>query len=240
MRDLFWQTWRIGRGPRRMACNLRQGAGNIRTTTRQGSTNNAATFEHHILMWQWQSVCADINSATNHPQQQRGRDPHVQHVAVFAPRSSDWVATCADTRKRVEQCHRRTGGQLRERERYASLNEPLLMYPDGSTWTQVSTKLFQLPKFDWGCWNLPKCFQLYPNLNEALVYYPYWIKLFKVTQSWMKLFHLTKIWMELLPFNQSWFSLLELRQFFWFMKIFLISPRFEWSCFNFLKFDWGC
>ena len=57
---------------------------------------------------------ADTNSATNHPQRQRGRDPPVQYVAVFAPHPSDWGATCADTRKRVEQRHRRTDGQLRE------------------------------------------------------------------------------------------------------------------------------
>ena len=33
MRDPFLQTWGIGRGSRRMACSLRQGAGNLWTTT---------------------------------------------------------------------------------------------------------------------------------------------------------------------------------------------------------------
>jgi len=32
-------------------------------------------------------------------------------------------------------------------------------------------KLFQLPKYDQGYWNLPKCFYMYANLNEVVVYY---------------------------------------------------------------------
>ena len=41
MRDPFRQTWRIGQGPRRMACSLRQGAGNIWTATYWCGSSNA-------------------------------------------------------------------------------------------------------------------------------------------------------------------------------------------------------
>jgi len=69
-----------------------------------------------------------------------------------------------------------------------------------------------------------------------------WMKLFRVAQNWMKLLHLAEIWMELFPFNQGWFRLLEFTQFFsiYGNTVFLISPKFEWSCSKFLKFDWGC
>ena len=39
-----------------------------------------------------------------------------------------------------------------------NLNDTLPICPDGSNCTQVWMKLFQLPKYDQGCWNLPKCF----------------------------------------------------------------------------------
>jgi len=107
---------------------------------------------------------------------------------------------------------------------YANLNEPRLPYPDISNSTQVWIKLFQLSKFDWGSWNLPKYFWLYPNFNGAFVCYPIgmklfeiaqnWIKLFEVSQTGMKLFHLVQIRMELMPFAESWFSVLEFTQIF--------------------------
>jgi len=109
---------------------------------------------------------------------------------------------------------------------YANLKETLQICPDGSNCTQVWIKLFQLPKYDCCCWNLPQRLKLYVNLNKDPVYYPdwneavwsfqNWMKLFDVTQNWTKMFHWAHIWMELLPFGQSWLSLLEFRptQFF--------------------------
>jgi len=102
---------------------------------------------------------------------------------------------------------------------YANLNEPLLLYPNLSSITQV----------EWNC-SITQIglrllesvqigfFWLYLNFHEALVYYPIgmklfevaqnWLKLFEVTQIGMKLFHLAQIWMELMPFPESWFSVL--------------------------------
>jgi len=37
-------------------------------------------------------------------------------------------------------------------------------------------KLFQLPKYDQGCWNLPKFFSMYAILNEMVAYYSNWNK----------------------------------------------------------------
>ena len=142
---------------------------------------------------------------------------------------------------------------------YANLNESFSICPDDSNCTQVWTKLFQLPKYDSGCWTLPKCFWLYANSKnlhntqigmklfeihqnwvKLFEVPPKWIKLFEVTQHWMKMFCLTQLWMELLPFGQSRLVSWNLFKFFQFMETFLISPKFGWSCPNLLKFHWVC
>jgi len=61
---------------------------------------------------------------------------------------------------------------------YANLKEPLLLYPDLSNSTQVLTKLFQLPKFDWA--NVSDCIQIS-------------VKLLYITQIGMKLFEAVQI-----------------------------------------------
>ena len=55
-------------------------------------------------------------SCTCTGKRQRGRKAPVQYATVFGPQSLDCGATIAYTRKRVEQRHRRTDGQLRKRK----------------------------------------------------------------------------------------------------------------------------
>jgi len=62
---------------------------------------------------------------------------------------------------------------------YTNLNEPLLIYQDGSSSTQIWMKLF-----NWGCWNVAKFFHLNPNFSKAVVY---------ITHNWMNLFEVTEL-----------------------------------------------
>ena len=103
---------------------------------------------------------------------------------------------------------------------YASLNGPLLLYPDHSSSTQVRMKLFQLPKFDWGCWNIPKCFWWYLNFSKELVYctnkneavWSCW-KLNKAVWSYPILNEEVPLGPKL-PFPESWFNVLEFSEIF--------------------------
>jgi len=124
---------------------------------------------------------------------------------------------------------------------YANLNAPLLLPPDlsNSRLSQVWMKLFQLPKFDRGCWNLPKCFWLYPISMKRLFITQIGMTLFEVAQNLIKLFEVIQFWIEQLLFAKFDLVCSNLPKFFQFMEIFLISHKFELSCSNLLKFDWG-
>ena len=65
-------------------------------------------------MWQKHSLCADTNSAT-HPQTHGGRDPSVQHVAVFVPQPTE---PHAQTQRNALTASSSIDGQLKARERF--------------------------------------------------------------------------------------------------------------------------
>jgi len=65
---------------------------------------------------------------------------------------------------------------------YANLNQPLHPYRDLSNSAQVGMKLFQIPKFDWGCWN-------YSNVSNCVQIS---MKHLHITHTGMKLFHLVQ------------------------------------------------
>ena len=101
MRDPFRQTWGIGRELRRMACSLRQGAGNLWTATYWCGSSKACT-----------------QTPTAQPTTSKDNAAGIRLYSMWPcfRHPLDWGATCADTRKRVEQSHHRTDGQLRQRE----------------------------------------------------------------------------------------------------------------------------
>ena len=135
--------------------------------------------------------------------------------------------------------------------------------PDGSNSTQVWMKLFQLP-------NIVEAVRIFPNVSNCMqisTQHLYttqigmklfevhlkWIKLFELPQNWIKLFEVTQNWLKMLKifhlakFEWSYCYLTRvglvcwnLSKFFQFMKTFLTSPKFEWSCPNLPKFHWDC
>jgi len=113
-----------------------------------------------------------------------------------------------------------------------------------------------VPKLEWNCFNCPNSTEavgIYPNVSDGiqisvknLYITQIRMKLFEVAENWIKLCEVTQFWMKKFHLAQNChFLKVDLMcwnflKFFQFMEIFLISRKLGWSCFDLLRFNWGC
>jgi len=139
MRDPFRQTWGIGRGSRRMACSLRQGAGNLWTATywcgsskacaqtpsAQPTTSNDSAAGIRLYTTVCGRVCASAFGLRNHMRRHK---------------EMRWAASSSD---------RRTTKRERERERGFA---PLTRVIFATEYKSKSTR--NVHRFGQNCWKL--------------------------------------------------------------------------------------